>query len=202
MRILVIGATGTIGSAVSELLSREHEVIKASRNGDIQVDISNPASILSMYENVGKVDAIVSTAGSGAFGPLDALNDDDFSFGLGNKLMGQVNLVRFGRDYLNDDGFFTLTSGILAEQPNPASVLITTLNAGIEGFGRAAALGLPRNQSLAVVSPPMVRETAIKLGWGQGGVPAADVAELYALSLSKNSHGTVLGVEHLCSNVT
>lgn len=197
MKILVVGATGTIGSAVVETLSEHHEVIGASRSGDVQVDLSHPETIRAMFETVGKVDAVVSTAGTGAFGPMDALSDKDFEFGLGNKLMGQINLVRFGRDYVNDGGFFTLTSGILADLPNPASVLITTLNAGLEGFGRAAALGMPRGQSVAVVSPPMVRETAIKLGWGQGGAPAADVAKLYAMSLSQDWNGRVVGINQL-----
>ena len=179
MRILVVGASGTIGSAVTELLSHDHEIIEASRSGEVSVDLSNPASIMSMYETVGTVDSVISTAGSGAFGPLDALTDQDFAFGLGNKLMGQINLVRFGRDNVTKNGSIVLTSGILADHPNSNSVLLTTLNSAVEGFVRAAALGAPRGIRINAVSPPMVRETAIKLGWGNGGVPARDVADLY-----------------------
>jgi NAD(P)-dependent dehydrogenase (short-subunit alcohol dehydrogenase family) len=196
MRIIVVGATGTIGSAVVEVLSSNHEVISASRNGDVQIDLSDPLSIAAMYEATGKVDAVISTAGTGAFGPIDALSDEDFAFGLGNKLMGQINLVRYGRDYMNDGGFFTLTSGILADQPNPASVLITTLNAGVEGFARAAALGMPRGLAVNVVSPPMIRETAEKLGWGSGGTPVSEVADYYLQSLEPGRNGTVLGPTH------
>jgi len=194
MRIIVIGATGTIGQAVTEALSGDHDVISASRHGDVRVDLSDPQSILAMYEKTGKVDAVISTAGSGAFGPLDALSDEDFVFGLGNKLMGQINLVRFGREYLNDGGFFTLTSGILANQPNPASVLLTTLNSGVEGFVRAAALGMPRQQKINAVSPPLVKETAEKMGWGPNGVPAVDVAQLYLQSIKGRRSGHVFGM--------
>jgi len=192
MRILVIGASGAIGSAVVELLSRDHDVIGASRNGDVLVDLSNPTSIQSMYENVGKVDAVVSTAGSGAFGPLDAMSDEDFSFGLGNKLMGQVNLVRYGRDYLNDGGSIVLTSGILADQPNPNTVLLTTLNSAVEGFVRASALGASRSIRINAVSPPLVRETAVKMGWGNNGAPAAEVATLYARAALEDINGQVV----------
>jgi len=192
MRVLIIGASGTIGSAVADLLSQEHEIIGASRKGVVQVDLSNPASILSMYENVGKVDAIISTAGTGAFGPLDALTDEDFAFGLGNKLMGQVNLVRYGRDYLNDGGSIVLTSGILAEQPNPASALLTALNAAVEGFARATALGAARGIRINAVSPPLVRESAIKMGWGDGGAPAAEVAKLYKRAALEDINGQVV----------
>ena len=192
MRILVIGAKGTIGSAVTELLSKDNDVIGASRNGEVQVDLSNPASILSMYETVGKIDAVISTAGSGAFGPLDAMSDEDFTFGLGNKLMGQINLVRHGRDYLNDGGSIVLTSGILADHPNSNTVLLTTLNSAVEGFARAAALGAPRGIRINAVSPPLVLETAIKMGWGENGAPASEVAKLYAHAALEENNGQVV----------
>lgn len=192
MKVLAVGATGTIGGAVAELLSQDHEVIAASRNSDVKVDLSNPASIRSMYDAVGNVDAVVSIAGSGAFGPLDAIADEDFAFGLGNKLMGQINLVRFGRDHVNDGGSIVLTSGILADHPNPNSVLLTTLNSAVEGFARAASLGAPRGIRINAVSPPMVRETAIKLGWGDGGVAAAEVAKLYEHAVLTDMTGQVV----------
>ena len=97
MKILVVGASGTIGSAVVNALSSRHEVIRASRNEDVRVDLSDPHSIASLYESVNHIDAVVSAAGTGAFKPLDQLTDEDFESSLGNKLMGQINLVRYGR---------------------------------------------------------------------------------------------------------
>lgn len=193
MRILLIGATGTIGQAVGSALSDDHELIAASRSSEVKIDLNDPQSITAMYETVGTVDAVISTAGSGKFGPLDDLADGDFAYGLGNKLMGQINLVRLGKGHVGENGSFTLTSGILADQPNPASVLITTLNAGVEGFVRAAALGMLNGQRVNVVSPPMVKETAQKLGWGDGGVPAHEVADLYINSLNPQLNGSVIG---------
>jgi uncharacterized protein YbjT (DUF2867 family) len=39
MKILIIGATGTIGKHVTAALQKDHEVIKAgSKSSDIQVD--------------------------------------------------------------------------------------------------------------------------------------------------------------------
>ena len=195
MKILVVGATGTIGKAVVTALQSSHEVIEASRKGRVKVDLSDQTSIAHMYSSVGSVDAVISAAGSGQFGPLTSLTDEDFSFGLGNKLMGQVNLVRFGLDYLNEGGSITLTSGILADQPNPNSVLITTLNTAVEGFVRAASLDLPRNTRLNVVSPPMIRETAERMGWGSGGVPADTVASLYVETVAGNVNGKVLSLD-------
>lgn len=192
MNILIVGATGTIGSAVVEALGERHDVIAASRNSDVSVDLSNPESIVSMYKKLPKLDAVVSTSGDAKFGPLDDLSDEDFAFGLNNKLMGQANLVRFGRDNVNDRGSFTLTSGILALQPHEASVMITMVNSAIEGFVRSAALGLSGGRRLNAISPPMVKETAVKLGWGNGGVPAAEVALDYVKAIEGTMNGRVL----------
>ncbi|MGO4305556.1 hypothetical protein [Cupriavidus sp. RAF12] len=56
--------------------------------------------------------------------------------------MGQVNLVRYGVPYITQGGSITLTSGALAQHPVPGGAAVSTVNAGIEAFGRAAALEL------------------------------------------------------------
>jgi len=192
MKILIIGATGTIGSAVVKALNKKYEVISASRNNDVSVDIGDPDSIVSMYRSQPKLDAVISITGNATFGSLDNLSDDDFTLGLENKLMGQVNLVRFGRKHLNDGGSFTLTSGILALRPQASSVMLTMINSAVEGFVRSAALGLPRGLRLNAVSPPMVKENAKKLGWGNGGVPSVEVALDYVKAVEGAMNGRVL----------
>src|SRR5436305_6925584 len=145
MRILLIGATGTIGKAIAAALSRRHEVLLASRQqAPLHVDIADPASIRSLYAHVGKVGAVISAAGQARFKPLDELSDADFRFSLDNKLMGEVNLVRYGLGSVGDGGSSTITSGILAQQPSRGSGAISLVNAGLEGFARAAALEAPR----------------------------------------------------------
>ncbi|MCP3867657.1 MAG: short chain dehydrogenase [Gammaproteobacteria bacterium] len=196
MKILVIGASGTIGSAVTEALDGEHEVVKASRTGEVRVDLSDPASIEAMFQAVPELDAVLSTAGSASFGPLDSLSDEDFALSLGNKLMGQVNLVRLGRKHLNPGGVITLTTGILAHNPNPHTVILTMINRALEGFVESAALDMPNDQRLNGVCPPMVKETAEKMGWGPGGVPAVDIAKYYLQSIEPGSNGRSFGPAH------
>lgn len=194
MRIILIGGTGTIGSAVYQLLSDSHEVVRATRSGEeLQVDMASPDAIRSMFETAGPYDALICAAGQARFAPLDELDGDDFSFTLANKLMGQVNLVRIGSKFINENGSFTLTSGILAQKPMPGSAAVSLVNAGLEGFVRAAALELPRMTRINVVSPPWVRETLVKMGRDpEPGMPAAQVARAYRKSLEGNASGEVL----------
>ena len=107
MKVMVIGATGTIGKAVVDLLQQSHDVVKVGyKEGDYQVDIASKESIQALLDKVGKVDAIISTTGLAKFGKFNELTDGDYALALNNKLMGQVNLVRLGQHYVNQGGFY------------------------------------------------------------------------------------------------
>jgi NAD(P)-dependent dehydrogenase (short-subunit alcohol dehydrogenase family) len=195
MKIVVIGATGTIGGAVVKLLRQRHQVIAVSRSsGDYRADITDKASIETALRAIGKVDAIVSAAGSAVFKPLTALTDSDFDKSLQDKLMGQVNVVRAGAQYIQSGGSITLTSGILAQEPMPGSAAISLVNAGLEGFGRAAALELQSAKvRVNVVSPPWVRETLVALNMNpSSGLPADEVAKAYAQSVEGSATGEII----------
>jgi NAD(P)-dependent dehydrogenase (short-subunit alcohol dehydrogenase family) len=194
MRILVVGATGLLGKEIVSLLSAEHEVIGASRKGStVSVDISDKQSILAMYKQVGKLGAVVCVAGTAKFSPLYSLSDDDFAFSLANKLMGQVNLVRCGLPYLAEGGSVTLTSGVLAQSPMSGSAAVSTVNAGIEAFGRAAALELKGKIRVNVVSPGWVSETLESMGRDPNeGVRAAVVAQAYQKCVLEDILGQVV----------
>jgi NAD(P)-dependent dehydrogenase (short-subunit alcohol dehydrogenase family) len=181
MRIIVVGATGTIGSTVVAALSAQHDVVSVGHtSGAIRVDLASIESIIQLFRTVEAFDALVCAAGRAAFGSLDELKDADFQIGLSNKLMGQVNLVRIGRQYVHDNGSFTLTSGVLSREPMKGSASISMVNAGLEGFARAAALELPRGIRINVVSPPWVTETLIARKMDPSiGLPAATVAQAY-----------------------
>ena len=192
MRIIVIGATGTIGRAVADALSATHTVIAASRHGDARVDIADPASIRALFAATGRVDAVVSAAGAARFRPIAELTDEDFAFSLANKLMGQVNVVREAIAHVVDGGSITVTSGVLGQQPSPGSGAISLVNAGLEGFARAAALEAPRGIRVNVVSPPWITETLRALGMPlEGGLDAAAAAQVYVQSVEGTETGVV-----------
>jgi NAD(P)-dependent dehydrogenase (short-subunit alcohol dehydrogenase family) len=194
MKILVIGATGTIGAAVAQTLDAGHEVLRASHaHSPLSIDLADPESIRRLYTKVGQVDAVVSAAGQAAFRPLLALSDADFALCIDNKLMGQVNLVRLGIEALLDGGSFTLTTGILSRQPMPGGAAISLANAGLEGFVRAAALELPRGLRINAVAPGWVRETLVAMKMDPGvGVPAMQVAKTYLEAVEGSMTGQVL----------
>lgn len=196
MKIIVIGASGTIGREVVRALSA-HEVIAVSRKGgEVNADIRDVASLRAMYAKIGKVDAIVSAAGSGAWKPLAELTDDDFAMSLGYKLMGQVNVIRYGFDALRDGGSITVTSGILAKSPMVGSAAVSLVNSGLEGFVRAAALEAPRGIRVNAVSPPWVSETLVEMGQDpSGGLPAAIVARAYVSSVEGKQTGATIEPE-------
>jgi NAD(P)-dependent dehydrogenase (short-subunit alcohol dehydrogenase family) len=194
MRIIVIGATGTIGKAVVEALRGRHDVVPVGhRHGDYQVDLADKGSIERLYESVAPFDAVVSAAGLAKFGALDGLSDADFQFSLSNKLMGQVNLVRVGMSQIRDGGSFTLTSGVLSQEPTRGSSAISLVNGGLEAFARAAALEMPRGVRINVISPPWVSETLEAMGRdADAGMPAAQVARAYVESVEGSENGEVI----------
>ncbi len=193
MKILLIGATGTIGKAVAERLKQNNEVIAAGySDGDVTVDLGSSLSIQKMFNGIGDVDAVISTAGVANFGAFDQLSDDEYQLALSNKLMGQVNLVRYGRGYINDGGSITLTSGILSREPMKGSVAVSMVNGGLESFVKAAALELNAFR-LNVVSPIFVKETMVMMGVNtEEGLSAADTAKAYIAAVTGSMHGMTL----------
>lgn len=159
-RIVVIGATGTLGQAVSAALKERHEVIEVgATRGQYHVDSTDPASVERLFHDIGKVDGVVTATGKVHFGPLEQMSIEQFWVGLRDKLMGQINVVFAALPYVNDGGSFTLTSGILGDEPILQGASATTVNLALEGFVRGAAIELPRGLRINVVSPTVLTES-------------------------------------------
>jgi NAD(P)-dependent dehydrogenase (short-subunit alcohol dehydrogenase family) len=200
MRVLLVGHTGRIGSAVRDALAPRHEVVTASRSGgDVTVDLREPASITAMYEQVGPVDAVACAAGSVPYKPLVELTYEDFERGIADKLLGQVELVRRGVDYLADNGSFTLITGILARQPIRTGVVASLTNGALEAFVKAAAIDLPGKQRINAVSPTVITEALdVYAPYFPGflPVPLNDVAATYVRSIEGHQTGQVYELGH------
>jgi NAD(P)-dependent dehydrogenase (short-subunit alcohol dehydrogenase family) len=194
LKLLLIGASGTIGQAIGAVLSQSHEVVAASRTSEsARVDISDPTSIRALFEAVGPVDGVIIAAGAARLKPLAQLEDEDFEFSLHNKLMGQVNVAREGLQRVRDHGVIVITSGQASRAPYPGSGIISLVNAGLEGFVRAAALEAPRGIRVIAVSPPSVSESLSKRGMdASGGLPASVVAQAYLRAVESRVTGKVI----------
>ena len=198
MKILIVGGTGTIGKKVSAHLAKKHETVNAGRNsGDVSVDMADSKTIEAMFESTGNVDAIVCIAGEAKWATLDTMTEDDFYVGLRSKLMGQVNLVRIGRKYLNTGGSFTLSTGILADDPVVGTTSPAMVNGGIHSFVKAAALEMENGTRINVVSSGLVEESVDKYEAyfpGHNPIPMNKVINAYVKSIEGKLNGKVITI--------
>lgn len=164
LRILLVGASGTLGRAVAAELGQRHEVIAAGRNsGSINIDLTDVQSIRNGLKQAGELDAVISAAGKVTFAPLADFKPAPYgeslhTLGINDKLLGQVNLALAARDHLRDGGSITLTTGILSEQPIVQGSSASLVNGAVEAFVRAAAIELSRGLRINVVSPNVLVE--------------------------------------------
>lgn len=198
MKVLLVGASGTIGKAVATELGARHDIITAGRtSGDIQIDICDTASIRDAFKKVGTVDAVVSTAGKVHFGDFAEMDDEKYRIGINDKLMGQVNLVLIGRDYVADTASFTLTTGVLTKDPIRYGSSASMVNGAVESFVRAAAIEMTPGLRINAVSPGVISEAMQGYGpffRGHNPVPAARAALGYAKSVEGLQTGQVFEI--------
>ncbi len=197
MKIIVVGASGTIGKAVVAELGSRHDIIPAGRSGELKLDMMDTTSIKSAYEKVGEFDAVVSCAGHVKFAPFAEMQDEDYRIGINDKLMGQVNLVLLGRNYIKDAGSFTLTTGVLDHDPIPMGTSATMINGAVNGFTIASAIEMPRGIRINTVSPGVIEEAMESYApffRGHKAVPAADAALGYAKSVEGLQTGQVFSI--------
>lgn len=198
MKVMVIGATGTVGKAVVAELGPRHQIIEVGKtSGQYQVDISDASSIRELFVQSGQVDAVVATTGKVHFGPFPSMTVDQFRVGLNDKLMGQVQLAMIAQEFLNDGGSITLTSGVLSHDPIASGVSASSVNGAIDSFVKAAAIELPRGIRINAVSPTVLEESLPVYGpyfRGFDAVPARRVALAYSKSVEGAQTGQVYSV--------
>ncbi|MEK2477707.1 short chain dehydrogenase [Streptomyces noursei] len=192
MKVLVIGATGTIGSAVAHALEATHQVVKASRSGPLRTDLEDPSSVDALFERVPDLDAVVCCAASGPLVDLASVTDDAFVAGIQGKLLGQVALARRAVHHLRDGGSITLTGGTFSA-PLAGGSLGALVNSGLEGFVRNAASELPRRLRINLISPGWIKETLEGMGAdGADGTPVAEVARAYVDAVEGTMRGRII----------
>ena len=191
MKIIIVGASGTMGQYLTGAFEREHDIIKVStRNGDIPTDITSPKAIENMYNQVGSFDALICTAGPTHVGPWKNLTDKEFKKGIEGKLMGQINLVLIGQHYINSKGSFTLITGALTREPQRNFANASAANGGVEAFVRAAAIELENGIRINAVSPTVIENSPQYFSYFPGEIPTTMEALEYGFRKSIFGAGT------------
>lgn len=198
MKILIIGGNGTIGKTVVAHFKENNQIIIAGRsNSDVTVDIVDSKSIKAMFEQIGKLDAIICIAGEAKWDDFNNLTEDDYYIGLRSKLMGQVNLVRIGQQYLNPKGSITLSTGILADDPVVKTTSAAMVNGGIHSFVQAVALEIENGIRVNVVSSGMVEDAYKKYKDyfpGHNPIPMNKVINGYVRSVNGKGNGEIIRI--------
>ena len=196
MKILIVGGHGTIGKRVAVHFEQNHEVIIGGRTkGDVLVDIAESASIQKMFDKTGKVDAILCIAGEAKWANFKELTEEDYYIGLKSKLMGQVNLVRLGQNYLNPNGSITLSTGILADDPVVKTASAAMVNGGIHSFVQAVALEMEQGIRINAVSLGVVHDAYEKYKDyfpGYNPIPTSKVINAYIRSVQGKTNGKII----------
>lgn len=202
MKILIVGGKGTIGKKVSNHLAKKNDIVIAGRtSGDVTVDITDGQSIEAMFASVGNVDAIACIAGDAKWAAFDSMTEEDFYIGLRSKLMGQVNLVRIGQNYLNAGGSFTLSTGILADHPVDMTTSAAMVNGGIHSFVKAVSLELKNGIRINVVSSGLVEDAVDKYEAyfpGHNPIPMKKVINGYVKSIMGKGSGEIIRMYDNC----
>ena len=193
MKIIVVGATGNVGKTAASALSDRHEIIRVGKtSGDVQMDIEDVDSIRTMYQQVGKVDAVVSAIGHVHFGPVHEMSSEQFIMSINGKVLPQVNLVLVGIDYVNDGGSFTITSGVTNRDPIRGGSCAAAANGAIDGFVAGAAVDMPRGIRINAVSPEVLESCREAYdGFFPGHVHVSN--EAVGLAFSKAVEGCLSG---------
>lgn len=198
MKIIIVGATGTIGKNIVKALEDKHEVIKAgSKSGDLQVDITKLESIKDFFSKTGNFDALVIAAGGGYIGDFKEMTEENFYKGIRSKMMGQINLVLEGRKHINTGGSFTLVSGSLAEKPVRTMSNLSVINAAVNAFVIASAIEFENGIRINVVSPGPLQAFADAFkALLPDAVPVSEerVTEAYLQSINGSETGKVIKV--------
>ncbi|EFS02808.1 short chain dehydrogenase, partial [Listeria seeligeri FSL S4-171] len=109
-----------------------------------------------------------------------------------SKLGGQINLVLLGINSLNDNGSFTLTTGIMMEDPIVQGASAAMANGAVTAFAKSAAIEMPRGLRINTVSPNVLEESWDRLEpffQGFNPVPAERVARAFEKSVFGAQNG-------------
>jgi len=143
MKLVVIGGTSGMGRAtVAAARELGWDVVSAGRRGDAFVDVTHPASVEALFEQVGPLDHLLVTASPGRPGPLLEQTPDEARTFLDGKLFGAWLAARYAVPRMSPGGSITFITGVAVVRPPRAASTVVAAFAGVEALTRALALEL------------------------------------------------------------
>lgn len=217
-KIVVVGGTSGMGRAVAEAAVTDGaDVVVVGRDAEkaaavaadlgvtgLSCDLTDPASVSALAEQVGPLDHLVLSAAKLSYGPFLETDVNEARAVLDGKFWGYYLAVRALAPQLSERSSVTMFSGVAAVRPDSGTTIVTAVNAAIEGLTRSLAIELaPRRVN--AVSPGVVQtrswahlsesdqqamfdQLADSLPVGRVGQPA-DVAHA-VLELASNGYTT------------
>lgn len=157
-RLLIIGGSSGIGLATAQqataagaqtiVAGRSESKLRdavASISGDVTaypVDLTDDASVKSLFEKVGALDYLVLTGPAPTFGHFLELDTEQVHQEFEGKFWGQYRAVKYAAPRLEKTGAIVLMSGAYSARPVPGATSLAAVQAGIEGLARGLAIDL------------------------------------------------------------
>lgn len=156
--LLAEGARVTIaGRDEARLESARASLGNESSLATVVNDITREDDVIKLFEQLGPVDHIVSTAASldGVYRLLPDLELAAIHRAVDSKLIGPLLLAKYGAPHLSSSGSITFTSGVAAYRPAARGSVVAAVNGGLASLAYALAIELAPIR-VNVVSPGWV----------------------------------------------
>lgn len=174
-RVLIVGGSSGMGLELARLLLTEGSQVTIAGRSEARLeearaslssagerlttvvaDIAQEDQVARLFERVGPLDHIVTTAADieGAYQLLPALDLAAVRRVVDSKFIGPLLLAKHGAPVLSPQGSITFTSGIAAYRPAARGSVVAAINGALESLAYA----------LAVELGP-IRVNAVSPGW-------------------------------------
>ena len=177
-RVLLTGATGGIGHAIARALhARGAELVLTGRRTEvldelaaeiggttIACDLSDPAAISKLMDEVGEIDVLVANAALPAVGAIADYTEDGIDRDLDVNLRAPIVLTRWATKQMlpRGRGHIVLIGSLAGRAPSPLTAMYNATKFGLRGFALALREDLaPKGVGVSVILPGFISDAGM-----------------------------------------